>query len=552
MRPVRKLPPEVIRRIAAGEVVDGPASVVRELVENALDAGARAVRVLLREGGRDGIVVDDDGTGIPREDLPRVVERYTTSKIASPDDLFAIRTLGFRGEALHAIAAVARVRILTRASGEETGWEARFEETRLVDLRPAPRQRGTRVEVTDLFWNLPARRNFLRRAATERRRVLDVMTAYALAHPSVAFRVEEGGRVLLQTRAQPSREERIKELYGSEVLERLREIREEAPDVDIAGWVSPPEYAESGRSPQWIFLNGRPIRDDRLRSVVYQALALPPGRHPQFFLYLQVDPRRVDFHVHPQKREVRFARELDLPGMLYRVIRRDVVPVTTVQGLEEEAPPSHLPWESPPDPGTETKGETEEAAPVLFPETQEEKPFPFVQVFGTYLVFEREGELWMVDQHAAHERILYEKLQEAPPVSHTLLFPMILHLPPSLSARMEEHRSRLEAVGFRFRVFGPGKVVVDALPATLARATRETVQAFLEEVEREGGWTQSDRMLKTLACKGAIKAGDPVKPDEARKLVEDLLRCRVPYYCPHGRPVIWKISRKEMDRRFGR
>ncbi len=541
--PVRKLPPEVIRRIAAGEVVDTPASVVRELVENALDAGARRIEVELLEGGRDRIVVEDDGEGIPAEDLPKVVERYTTSKIATPEDLFQIRTLGFRGEALHAIASVARVVIRTRYRDEDVGWYARFEQARLVERKPDPLPRGTRVEVQDLFWDFPARRNFLKRAATERRRVLEEVTAYALCHPEVAFRVREGDEVLLDLPARGDLASRLADLLGPEVLETLKPVVLEAGDVAIHMWVSPAEHASPSRPEQWIFLNGRPIRDETLRSTVYQALRLPPGRHPRFLMYLTVDPRRVDFHVHPQKREVRFARDLNLRGLLYRELQGFSGGGET---LDEETPPDHLPWEVP-EPVSEAVRET---LPPLWTETRES--FHFLQVFGTYLVFEREGELWVMDQHAAHERVLYEKLLQEPPASRPLLFPMILHLPPHLAARMEEHRAVLEQAGFRFRKFGPGKVVVDALPVFLEGADRETLRAFLEEVEQEGGWSRTDRMLKTLACKAAIRAGDPIQPDEARRLLRDLLACEVPHFCPHGRPVIWRISREELDERFGR
>ena len=541
--PVRKLPPEVVRRIAAGEVVDTPASVVRELVENALDAGARRIQVELLEGGRDRIVVEDDGEGIPGEDLPKVVERYTTSKIATPDDLFQIRTLGFRGEALHAIASVSRLVIRTRHRDETMGWYARFEHARLVERRPDPVARGTRVEVRDLFWDFPARRNFLKRAATERRRVLEEVTAYALCHPGVAFRVREGENVLLDFPAREDLVARLQDLLGPDVLDTMKSVALEADGVEVRMWVSPAEHTSPSRPEQWIFLNGRPIRDEGLRSAVYQALRLPPGRHPRFLIYLTVDPRRVDFHVHPQKREVRFARDLNLRGLLFRELQN------LSEGgnhLDEESPPDHLPWEGPPP----VSGEVREALPSLW--TSKTESFSFLQVFGTYLVFERDGELWVMDQHAAHERVLYERLLREPPAARPLLFPMILHLPPHLAARMEEHRKTLEEAGFRFRNFGPGKIVVDALPAFLEGADRETLRGFLEEVEQEGGWTRTDRLLKTLACKAAIRAGEPIQPEEARRLLRDLLACEVPHFCPHGRPVIWRISRQELDERFGR
>jgi len=539
--PVRKLPPEVIRRIAAGEVVDTPASVVRELLENALDAGARNIHVELLEGGRDRIVVEDDGEGIPGEDLPRLVERYTTSKIAGPEDLYAIRTLGFRGEALYAIASVSRLVIRTRHRDEGMGWYARFEEARLVEQRPDPIPRGTRVEVHDLFWDFPARRNFLKRAATERRRVLEEVISYALCHPRVTFRVREGDQVLLDLPAREDLPARLEDLFGPEVLDTLQPIALAMEDGEVQIWISPPERTLPSRPEQWIFLNGRPIRDEGLRSAVYQALRLPPGRHPRFLIYLTVDPRRVDFHVHPQKREVRFARDLNLRGILYRELQR----ISGIgDGLDEEAPPDRLPWEAPA-PVSQEAGQV----PALW--TSKAESFSFLQVFGTYLVFEREGELWVVDQHAAHERVLYEKFLHKP-ASRPLLFPMILHLPPHLVAQLEEHRGLLEHFGFRFRNFGPGKTVVDALPGFLEGVDRETLRAFLEEVEQEGGWTRTDRMLKTLACKAAIRAGDPIQPEEARRLLQDLLACEVPYFCPHGRPTIWRISRDELEERFGR
>lgn len=547
---VRKLPPEVIRRIAAGEVVDGPASVVRELVENALDASAQTIQIFLEKGGRDVIVVEDDGVGILREDLPQVVERYTTSKIVSPEDLYQIRTLGFRGEALHAIASVSHLTIITRTQEDETGWRATFQDARLIDLRPDPRFKGTRVEVRDLFWNFPPRRNFLRKPATERRRVLDVVTAYALAHPNVCFHLEEDGNVLFHADIQPAMVQRLEELYGKDFLESLEEVREETADVTLYGWIAPPHHTGTSRALQWIFLNGRPIRDDQIRGAIYRALSLPPGRHPQFFLYLQVDAAKVDYHVHPQKREVRFARDLDLPGLLIRGLKRTFSSPLPDQSDQETPTKASIGLSTEP---SLSALETKNSPPSLFhEETLSSHPFQFIQVFGTYLIFERGGELWLVDQHAAHERILYEQLLQTPSGPRTLLFPMLLHLSADLGERLEEHREALESYGFRFRTFAPGKVVVDAVPSILSQPSRETLLSFLEEVETEGGWTQTDRILKTLACKSAIKAGDPLRPGEAQKLVEDLLRCQVPQFCPHGRPIIWRISKDVLDRKFGR
>ncbi|MCF6192347.1 MAG: DNA mismatch repair endonuclease MutL, partial [Candidatus Hydrothermae bacterium] len=314
-------------------MIERPASVVREAVENALDAGANEIRVRIVEGGKVEIRVEDDGTGIAREDLPKVVERFTTSKIREVEDLDRVRTLGFRGEALHAIAVSGQLTLITRTAEAPHGWKAEYEEDRLVRLEPAPRPVGTTLVVRHLFQRLPARRAYLGSVRQETRRVVQVMEAMVLAHPDRSFVLENEKRVLVQAPAVEDLAGRIGQLFGPEFLERLehRLVEGEAWRAEI--WFSPPEDLAGNTAFQWIVVNGRVIRDDRLRGLIYRALEIPPGHHPRFLLHLQVDPARVNWHIHPQKREVRFHPDLHLHGALFEALRH-----RTISSRDRSAP----------------------------------------------------------------------------------------------------------------------------------------------------------------------------------------------------------------------
>jgi|AMFO01.1.fsa_nt_gi DNA mismatch repair enzyme (predicted ATPase) len=559
---VRKLPETVIRRIAAGEVIERPASVVREAVENALDSGAREIRVRIVEGGKVEIRVEDDGSGIAREDLPRVVERFTTSKIRDVEDLERVATLGFRGEALHAIAVSGQLTLITRTAEDPHGWKAEYEEDRLVRLEPAPRPVGTTLVLRHLFRHLPARRAYLGSVRQETRRVVQVMEAMVLAHPDRSFVLENEKRVLVQAPAVDDLAGRIGQLFGPEFLERLQHRAVEGEGWHGEIWFSPPEDLAGNTAFQWIVVNGRVIRDDRLRGLIYRALEIPSGHHPRFLLRLEVDPSRVNWHIHPQKREVRFHPDLSLHRALFEVLRHR--PASPPSPVDLAAPTTYASTPRVQEPPRPTTDRATLFAPALggsrIPYTSAEGSLPspvegqeIHQVFAAYLIFEREGELWMVDQHAAHERVIYERLLRQGDRPRDLLFPLVVHLSPEERALVEELREELERTGFRFRPVSGDALILDAIPAAFQyEMDAEAFRALLHEVAEGGKEHRLDRYRKTVACKAAVKAGDPLRPEARRRLIEDWLACETPQFCPHGRPVVYRISRRDLDRKFHR
>ena len=559
---VHKLPEHVIQRIAAGEVIERPASVVREAVENALDAGARHIHVRIVEGGKLEIRVEDDGAGIHKEDLPRVVERFTTSKIRDEEDLERVSTLGFRGEALYAIAVSGRLTLITRTRDEEHGWKAEYQDDRLIRLEPAPRPVGTTLVLRDLFHHLPARRAYLGSVRQETRRVVQVMEAMVLAHPDRSFVLENEKRILVHAPAVPDVKERLGQLFGEAFLERLKHRTFQGESWEGEIWFSSPEDLAGNTAFQWIVVNSRVVRDDRLRGLIYRALEIPPGHHPRFLLVLRVDPAWVNWHIHPQKREVRFHPDLPIHRVLFETLR-GAVPGSgkdAPSALRQTPPPSSRVQE-PPRPSTERAtlfapslgGNQPLYAPEKTASLSSVRGVFVHQVFATYLVFEQEGELWMVDQHAAHERVIYEQLLQKGDQPRELLFPLVVHLSPEERSLVEELEEELKRTGFRFRQVSGDALILDAIPSAFQyELDAEAFRALLHEVAHGSGEHRLDRYRKTVACKAAVKAGDVLAPEARTRLIEAWLACKTPQFCPHGRPVVYRITRRELDRKFHR
>jgi len=590
MSRIRILPDHVANQIAAGEVVERPASVLKELVENALDAGATRLEIRWEDGGKRLLEIADNGGGMARDDLYLALERHATSKVRTADDLGHLASFGFRGEALPSIASVTRFDL---ASAEEdgSGHRLRCEFGVIKEVQPAPRARGTTVTVRDLFAQLPARKRFLKSTETEHAHLWSVATRLALATPEVhwRFRTDRGGDLNLPPVADPG--ERLVPLLG-EKWAALRGFKEGEPPWTLRGYLSPPELSFRDRGHLYLFVNGRSVRDRLLLAALAEGWQgyFPKGAYPAAILFLEIPPEAVDVNVHPTKAEVRFRDPQRIFPWVSRVLRE-------AWGQMKGGLASVL--DLPPEPvETETEGPILPSAPVhprlwkddIASGTTEilasafgsrlDQPYavsperslaaephpPQVRYLGsfdrTYLLVEvqteREPELWIIDQHVAHERILYERLflRRHAPAIQPLLPPRIIHLGPAALSRMSPHLEELNRAGLDVEPFGDDALAVRGLPDFLVDRDPQTLLEDLLARLESGGRTDLDSFRKDLnaelACRSAIKKHERLAPELAQHLVEDLMACQVPHTCPHGRPVVKKLTRTELERSFGR
>jgi len=588
--PIRLLPEEIASQIAAGEVVERPASVVKELVENALDAGARAVSVRVEGAGQRLIEVSDDGQGIPAGELPLAVTRHATSKLNRAEDLFRIITLGFRGEALASIASVSRFTIVSRPPQAAVGARLRVEGGRAGTVEPVGAPPGTLVRVEDLFYNLPARRKFLKKPVTERRQIDALLTRYALAYPQVRFSLTQDGRPALQTSGNGERREALAALYGLETARRMLPVESLSGRIRVAGFISPTDLTRGNRQGMLFFVNGRPVQDAALSAALLRAYhtLLMVGRYPYAVLFVDVPPEDVDVNVHPSKAEVRF-RDKDA---VFRAVQRAArgallahTPVPDIQvGSPYQPPPEDgalgagAPWDGAPAwgnagtdspaggaylPGTLPRPEAASAAPP----SGEQPPLPgsvpllrlVGQIASAYLVAEGPDGLYLIDQHAAHERILFERFlsqQGGNLPSQALLEPAAVALPPDQARLLEEELPVLARLGFRVEAFGRNTFLVRALPALLAQmdpaaALRVLVEDFEEDETPLQGQVEA-RIIARVCKRAAVKAGQTLSPQEQEALLRDLEACQSPRTCPHGRPTMIHLAVDVLERQFGR
>ncbi|HEV2854357.1 MAG TPA: DNA mismatch repair endonuclease MutL [Thermoanaerobaculia bacterium] len=596
MSRIHLLPDHLVSQIAAGEVVERPASVVKELVENSLDAGAAHLEIRLESGGKARIEVVDDGSGMGRDDALLAFDRHATSKIASFDDLERVATLGFRGEALATIAAVARVE-LTTAEQPGDGHRVVIEGGRVRVAEPFARPRGTTLDVRSLFFNVPARRKFLKAPETELRRCLEVVQGYALACPDVRFQVFHEGRELLDALSaagETGPRERIGQIFGPELARQLAEIPEvgQGEEESIWGFVGTPKTARGRR--QFVYVNRRLIRDRAVLATFYRAVREEwrSEDFPALFLFLDVPPEDVDVNVHPQKAEVRF-RDPGLLDRIYDALRRTLerargeeaaplrppssepyVPFAW-QGLGENRPPvaSEPPREVPAVielPVTPTRFATPSYTPVERPivplsgRSGEARPFRLLgQYKGTLILLEGPDGLYLIDQHVAHERILYERLRRAlaaerSPVQH-LLTPVLLDLAPAERLRLLELAPSLEEHGFGVTALSGNTLALTSVPAVLSSDGAESLLRRLAADSSDGTRGAADlsreileSLAASMACKAAVKMHHPLSAPEMEALVAELFTAEQPYACPHGRPIVLQMTDSDLERRFGR
>ncbi len=555
--PVAILAPQVADQIAAGEVVERPASVVKELVENALDAGARAVRVEIEDGGKSLIRVSDDGSGMSRPDAELALSRHATSKIRDAADLIGVRTFGFRGEALPAIASVSRFELETSPDGR-TGTRVRTSGGKRDQTDDVVRQRGTTVTVRGLFFNTPARRKFLRAHATETRAVVEALTVLALTRPDVAFTLTSDDRPLVDVRPASAPIDRVHALWGRELADTLMSVAHREGPLEVRGFVQRPAQAKPAGRKGYVFVRGRPIRDPfilRAAEAGYRS-TIAPGDRPSLVLFLDLPGDAVDVNVHPSKLEVRFRDKFFVEKVVEEAVRRALAPLAAAAPLGTSGDIAGV--------GFQVSGFGSGSTLEIFPgrpSTPDTRPLtPLLQVFDTYILFQTDSGVAIIDQHSAHERVLYEgamrQLTGDGAPAQRLLLPLTLELtPPELDA-VDGHRELLRRVGYEVEPFSGRAVVVHTAPNPhprfdAARCLGELVADLAGG--RFGGWANRlERFAATYACRAAVKAGQRLDPDEMRELVLRLLAATLPAHDVHGRPTIVQLPKDELERRFGR
>lgn len=577
--PIKRLSQDVASRIAAGEVIERPASVAKELIENSIDAGARDIRVEVRQGGRRLLRVVDDGGGIPQEEVELAFERYATSKLRSLEELSEISTLGFRGEALPSIAAVSHVTLVTRARDEEAGTLLRLQGGEVIHRESRGAAQGTVVTVENLFYNTPARMKFMRSATTESRHISELVTCYAMAYPQLRFNLLSDGRTVFQSGGSGSLYDVLVDVYGLDTAQRMLEIKHRSASdsfVTVDGFVSDPLLHRSNARNLTTLVNGRFVRDRTVSYAIREAYhgLLPEGRHPIVVLKVGLPAHEVDVNVHPSKAEVRFRDNRVVFSAVQRVVRETLSRRAPVPGDSASFGWAHVVEArqyrlvqagrpSPARPGQQAL-EVQRTATAL--STTLEAPardkLPMLRVLGqlgrTYVVAEGPTGMYLIDQHAAHERVLYERLQSekggAAVASQTLVEPITIEPGPRQAVLDENRLAKLKDLGFDLEPFGGGTYLIRGVPAMLQTAELEhSILDIIEEAERaDGARPWEDEVIIGLACHGAVRSGQTLVIDQMQELIVQLEQTSLPRTCPHGRPTMLHVSAEQLEREFGR
>jgi DNA mismatch repair protein MutL len=614
---IQLLPDFLANQIAAGEVVQRPESIVKELIENSLDAGAECITVLIKKAGKHMIHIVDNGVGMSKTDVEMSIKRHATSKIRTSEDLEKIQTLGFRGEALASIAAISHIEIRTKRDIDPHGWKLDSEPLSIPSISPSQQEKGTQIIVKNLFFNVPARRKFLKSDIVEFRYISETMIRFALAKPDIRFIFYDGDNLVFDVHPSTLLE-RIKDLFGEQTSSGLLSIDSLTEEITLSGFIGLPHLAKQSRAGQHFFLNGRAIISRSLNHAVFQAYEhlIEKQLHPFFVLNIILDPSKVDVNVHPQKHEVKFEYEKGIYNCIQYAVQNALAKAHIVPELQFRTDIQQAPFERmhiSPIQSQSTfasqdsflvnrlTGEIVDNNPrtnysnssFQYSKTRDSQSFTpqtktaYDQLFGSehqqdalkdqhsqqsilpgsmwqlhhkYICIEHEHGLMMIDQHAAHERILYESslksLQDESGKSQTLLFPITVHVLPQDLLLFHELRDSLEKLGFVFSDEHDNRIIISALPNDIKVGNEEHALLDILEQYREYDNIQPHSMRHNLAasmgCKAAIKAGQSLNQQEMNRLIEDLFICSMPYVCPHGRPIILDIPLAELDRRFGR
>lgn len=611
---IKILPDSIASKIAAGEVVQRPESVVKELMENAIDAGAKSIELIIKRAGKNFIQVCDDGIGMSEEDLILSVQKYATSKIEAFEDLEAIKTLGFRGEALSSISAVSQIEIRSETRDEEIGTVIKNDEAGNIKVDKGSFPKGTCVTVKNLFFNVPARRKFLKTDTTEFKHIVDTFNRIALSHTSISFKLFNGVDPVFDYPVE-SLKERIAHVFGENMSDALIPVEERTELISVFGYIGKPSLLRKTKGEQYLFLNSRYIFNKNINHAVFTAYEniLEKGDYPFFILFIEIDPERIDVNIHPSKLEAKFDDEKDVYNFILSVVRKslgshDLVPSMVFSDgdlSEEKLAVNKFQQANRGDfsdrPGREryqpeVKKYSEDEIDLLFGsitddvvlkgvgkteskifsgndqreishdkaeqstvEKTEESPF-IIQLHNKYILSQIKSGLMIIDQHVAHERILYEKalnrLETDIPFSQQLLFPKKVKTDPARTQLLKELEPDLSRLGFQLKFLAKETIRIEGVPDDVRKGTEEQVLFdLLEEYsanEREKHLEQKDNLAKSYSCKTAIKAGDRLDERAMRLLIDQLFATSMPYVCPHGRPIVIKISLNEFDRRFGR
>lgn len=626
MSKIKILSENLANKIAAGEVVQRPESVVKELIENSIDAGSTSIEVIIKNAGKSLIQVIDDGEGMSEEDAILCIQKHATSKISSEKDLDSIKTLGFRGEALSSIAAVSQLEIKTERYEDEIGTLIRLESQENIHTEKGSFQKGTSISVKNLFYNTPARRNFLKTDATELKHIIDTFNKLALSYPNINFKFYLDGNLTFDYKS-GSLEDRIKIIFSETVLNSIIPVEQNTDYISMYGYVGKPSLLKKTKGDQYVYLNNRYVISKQINHAVYSAYenVLEKGDYPFFILFLKIDPQKIDVNVHPSKLEVRFDDEKDVYNFVISVVRKslaqfDLVPslvfnedkvfqnnfdnkinaeklsISSLRKIDKDdftdrpiqnqkskidldfsnkdidkifndlnniIDTSSITEETPLPFDKEELSQNQsiiQKTITLKPSTETSNSPFMIQLHNKYILTQVKTGLMIIDQHAAHERVLYEKainlFNADLPFSQQLLFPKNLDLDPGSYEILKVIYSYLQKLGFNIQFFNQNKILISGVPQEIIAGEEERILLdIISEYkmnEREKELDKRDNVAKSFSCKAAIKAGDILTENEIRLLIDQLFATSMPYVCPHGRPIVLKISLDEFDRRFGR
>jgi len=568
---IKVLTEDVINKIAAGEIVQRPASVLKELIENSLDADASEITVDVKNSGKDFIKVTDNGVGMSKQDAILSLERHATSKIAKASDLNRISTLGFRGEALPSIAGVSRLLLITKSKGESAGVKIYIEGGSIREVKETGAPFGTMMEVRSLFFNTPARRKFLKTDTTEFHHIVDVFSRYAVVYTNCGFKLLRNNETVMQILSQDTLIDRIRVIYGKGTADNLIPIRFQKEGISISGYVSKPNFCKPNRSSQFIFVNKRPIISRTINYAVYEGYGnlVPKGRFPIVFLFLELLSDTIDINVHPAKSEVKFLNKRLIQQVTGEAISRalqeaDLTPRAVLNAgnynsVFMHSNPPAFSEASAPFGGIPQQSEISGIQHTLH--TEDAEGIYAVQMNNSYIIREVPDGFEIIDQHAAHERVMYEKIKDELKKQHStsqrLLIPLTLELSSEEDEILKAELPLFEKLGFNINEFGRHSVIIDMIPYMFNKVDiLQLIKDMFSDLKGEGSTSQKqdieDRIIKSMACHAAIKQGDKLDGMEIKKLLIDWQRLPNHYTCPHGRPSVVKMSNKELNKQFHR
>jgi len=591
------LPENLANKIAAGEVVERPASAVKELVENAIDADATKITIHIEQGGKKNMQIVDNGIGMNEADLELAFERHATSKIKTEKDLHQIETLGFRGEALPSIASVAQIEIKSRTSKDKMGSVYTISGGKDARLKKTAANVGTSITVKNLFFNTPARRQFLRADSTENQQILSILKRFFLAYPNITFELWMDGKILFNLK-ECEIDERVKSVFGESVFQGLLPVNESLGGIELSGFISRPDIVRRSRGNQHLFLNGRPIHSKSLSHAVFQAYAnlISAGEFPFYCLFLEMDPSLADVNVHPAKMEVRFSNDRSLYyffiNSIQSILKKEEVMPEFRGGLQGSAIQNALDKRDEPrqiinEMKTKKRSmarysgaqlsltyfeqtkESQSGQPFFPADTALNKPeqFPdekmqvnFWQIHNRYIISEIKSGMVIIDQHVAHERVLYEKITKIlqnnqPSSGQNLLFPQKISLNYEDFMVFKEIKDVLTKIGFSIKVFSGNTIIIEAMPADVKVGRESQILLDIIDYYRNrplNDFNHSEKIAAAYACRNAIKSGETLTHNEMQNLIDQLFACETPFFCPHGRPVIVTMGLEELDRKFKR